>query len=70
MKNNMIKISTKVMTAMIIASTALSTAVVPTYAAELPADGQETVVETVAEATEVEGQGDVIDDEFAVAPAN
>ena len=66
MKNKMIKVSTKVMAAMIVASTVISTAMVPTYAAELPADGQETVVETVAETTEVEGQGDVIDDEFAV----
>ena len=66
MKNKMIKISTKVMSAMIAASIVISSTTIPTYAAELPTEVQETAIETVVEAPEVEGQGDIIDDEFAV----
>ena len=65
MKNKMIKISTKVMSAMIAASIVISSTTIPTYAAELPTEVQETAIETVVEAPEVEGQGDIIDDEFA-----
>ena len=62
MKNKMIKITTKVMSAMIAASIVISSATIPVYAAELP----ETSIETSVESPVVEGQGDIIDDEFAV----
>ena len=65
MKNKMIKISTKVMSAMIAVSIVISSTTIPTYAAELPTEVHETAIETVVEAPEVEGQGDIIDDEFA-----
>ena len=66
MKNKMIKITTKVMSAMIAASIVISSTTIPVYAAELPTEVQETVVETYVESPVVEEQGDIIDDEFAV----
>ena len=75
MKNKMIKISTRVMASVLVAASVLSTAT-PVYAAEdtafveeVAVDEVETVVEETPEcemtAPEIEGQGDIIDDEFA-----
>ena len=76
MRNKMIKISTRVMAAVLVAASVLSIST-PVYAAENTAIVEEVAVnevETVVEETpecemtvpETEGQGDIIDDEFAV----
>ena len=76
MRNKMIKISTRVMASVLVAASVLSTAT-PVYAAENTAfveevavDEMETVVEETPECEmtvpETDGQGDIIDDEFAV----
>ena len=77
MKNKMIKISTKISTAMVVAASVMTMTSITAFAADDTVIADETVViEEVAvteeapecEMTvpETEGQGDIIDDEFAV----
>ena len=76
MKNKMIKISTKISTAMVVAASVMTMASITAFAADDTVIADETVVIEEVAATEeapecemtvpeTEGQGDVIDDEFA-----
>ena len=77
MKNKMIKISTKISTAMVVAASVMTMASITAFAADDTVIADETVaIEEVAATEEApecemtvpetEGQGDIIDDEFAV----